>query len=287
MRLLTLLLLSLLCTCARAQEGHLPTRIDTVEGPQPGYVTYRFITDMPGDAPLPKAEMFMRGLTAADAASGWDRLDSIVILDPDGQRVALEKPVAPRSEKQLPPVPFAEEDFITIDGRAGQLFHQQLTFRNPTDRSLRMDRKDATRRINTMRPLLELPTHGKAVIVVNGRLQPGAETGELLYANADSLTVRVRFSFRGHDLYEGDFVSSREEALLAPLKLPAGRETLYLRLESTEKLMTIFRDGSPYSKVAVGRQLDEVSVVGLAPGVYLLEITDLGTGEKRYHGLRR
>ena len=51
MRLPALLLLTLLCTCVRAQitpaRETLKTRIDTVDGPIEGYRQVRFVTVMP------------------------------------------------------------------------------------------------------------------------------------------------------------------------------------------------------------------------------------------------
>jgi hypothetical protein len=86
---------------------------------------------------------------------------------------------------------------------------------------------------------------------------------------------------------EEDFLTDWDKAMENPWLVPDGREVLYLRLESTEKLMTIYRGDRPYKKVAVGRQLDEVSLLALPRGDFMLEVIDLVTGQKRYHAIRR
>jgi hypothetical protein len=159
--------------------------------------------------------------------------------------------------------------------------------RNGSAVSRQLVRVDDSDRLATAKTVFAVPADGKLQLEVNTELPEGASTYPLILTQGDSIRLEVRFSLNGHDINEADFVTSPKATAVPWWVVPEERETLYLRLRSTEKLMTIYRDGKVYNKVAVGRQLDELSLIGLAPGAYLLEVTDLGTGEKRYHGLRR
>jgi len=119
-------------------------------------------------------------------------------------------------------------------------------------------------------------------------LRPGSNSRVLEWRDeAGEDELKLTFVHLSYDLMEGDFIADRGEATKNPWIVPEGRDVLYLRLESTEKLMTIYRDGRPFTKIAVGRQLDEVSLLALPRGDFMLEVIDLGTGQKRYHAIRR
>lgn len=280
MRLLTLLLFTLLCTCGRAQK----MRIDTVAGPVPGYTTVRYITEMPAEAEMSKKERFMRGIRGASEKTAWDRLDSIAVFDEMGVRVPA-RDLLPPSTSLPDDTPYFAEHIVHLDGRIGELVATTLRVDNPREEGIVLKRTDAEDALRTERKILTVPGHGSAELAVEAELAEGSVTHAIVMSDAEKTFLELRVVLNGYDLNEQDFTTSRNDAPV--WEVPAGRETLYLRLRSTEKLMTIYKDGRVYSKVAVGRQLDELNLSGLGVGEYQLEVIDLGTGQRRYHGLRR
>lgn len=301
MRLLPLLFLLLLCTSVRAQKN----RIDTLEGPIEGTITYQYITEMPAGTQMSKAERFMRGIRGSDPAPAWNQLDSIVIIDADtGEKLAEEvlenilkveggRPKYRPSRKAEtwsdpnPSTLYSATNLVVLEGRIGDAFDHQVTISNASDRERSLNRTDKSTPLMTKANKLVVTPASETVLQVSGELPGGAKTYPLILEQGDSLRLEVRFSLNGHDINEKDFVDNPRLAGLPYWEVPQGREVLYLRLRSTEKLMTVYRNGKVYNKIAVGRQLDELSLIGLAPGEYLLEVIDLGTGKPRYHGLRR
>ena len=321
MRLLTLLSLLLVCTCLPVSsycQGQTPgqfvraqnSRIDTVRGPMAGTTAIYYVTEMPANMPMPKAERFMRGLTAGEEITEpWERLDSIVIIDTaTGRRLSggsLTKILGSSSNNDrvrskdraetarsgnatVPPtLVYAATNLVVLEGRIGERLMHPVEIRNGSAVPRQLVRVDESDQLATAATVFAVPAKGSLQLEVSTKLPEGAVTHPLLLTQGDSIRLEVRFSLNGHDINEADFVASPDATAVPWWVVPKDRETLYLRLRSTEKLMTVYRDGKVYNKVAVGRQLDELSLIGLAPGAYLLEVVDLGTGEKRYHGLRR
>lgn len=301
MRLPTLLLLLLLCTCVCAQKS----RIDTVPGPVDGMLTYRFITEMPAGTKMSKAERFMRGIRGTEPAPAWDQLDSLVVVDAEtGKKYAQQElneilKVEGKEWNQRPTRKGIDRDnpasltlyfatnYVVLDGRIGEDFTHYVTVLNGSEQPIEVDRVDGSELLETQEREFAIPPKSELNLAVLGQLPAGSTTYPLVLAKGDSLRMEVRFSLNGYDINEEDFVPTRQSDQLPVWVVPEGREVLYLRLRSTEKLMTVYRNDRVYNKVAVGRQLDELTLVGLAPGEYLLEVIDLRTGGKRYHGLRR
>ena len=294
MRLPALLLLTLLCTCVRAQITPAPetlkTRIDTVDGPIEGYRQVRFVTVMPASVEMSKAEKFMRGLSARDDGQPWERLDSLIVLDPAG--AIVDTRLYPLDKQALKDTlrlktPYFDQTVVILEGKIGKSFVHQVKVTNPGPDAVTLRRSDREAALVTARQSLTLPANGRDELNVRLDLPRGSVTRPLVLTNDGDYRLEVRFVLNGHDISEQDFVATQREALADPWEVPAGRETLYLRLRSTEKLMTIYKGGKVYNKVAVGHQLDELNLSGLGYGDYLLEVIDLRTGKKRYHGLRR
>lgn len=303
-RLITLLLFLLLCTCVRAQT----TRIDTVRGPMPGTTAYHFVSEMPASVKMSKAERFMRGIRADQPGNEpWERVDSIVIVDKaTGRllssadltsvlRVSLGSTQASRRAKRArirqlsngatPSPVYLATDLVILEGKIGAAATHPVRVSNDSKTVRRLSRTDDSERLRTEQSAFSLAAEEELEFTVRTKLPTGSGTYPLVLSQGDSIRLEVRFSLNGHDLSEADFVT--EGAAIPTWQVPAGREVLYLRLRSTEKLMTVYADGKVHNKVAVGRQLDELSLVGLAAGDYLLEVVDLGSGQKRYHRLRR
>jgi hypothetical protein len=284
MRLLILCLL--LSTTLAAQ-----TRIDTVVGPQEGMTSYRYITEMPAEEPMSKAEMFTRGIKPGDkVVSGWDRMDSLVVIDAEGNRLSSFRLQTER-EKNGPNAAqktvYLLADVVYFEGRIGKQFEHEVTVKNPTEEATDLEVIDLAPELETEIHALTVPRTESRQLMVKVTLPEGSVTRQLKITDGESVEMEVRFVLNGHDLNEGDFFVEKKDALAKLWLLPAGREVLFLRLSSTEKLMTVYKNGKVYSRIAVGRQLDEVNLIGLSAGDYMLEIRDLATGAKRYHGLRR
>ncbi|MEM6771072.1 MAG: hypothetical protein AAF597_10845, partial [Bacteroidota bacterium] len=237
--------------------------------------------------------------------SPWERLDSLQVLEiATGKKItgmalkevlkkgkhkvmASRRENRERFEKLAPLSIYTATNFVLLEGRIGEQMSHEIAVSNAATQTRTLNRKDASTLLKTDTDSLNLPPTSERKVSVVTQLSAGARTLPLVFTQGDSIRLEVRFSLVGHDLNEADFVASKDPAKLPVWLVPEGRETLYLRLASTEKLMTVYREGKVYSKVAVGRQLDELSLVGLAQGTYLLEVIDLRSGEKRYHGLRR
>ncbi len=261
---------------------------------------------MPAEVEMTKAERFMRGIKPeAKLASPWERLDSVVIVDTKtGRRLSdvkwdevnvqtretpVRSPSAPIVSAAIVPAPllYMASELILLEGRIGERRPYELTVYNDAAATQVLHRLDTAKMIKTRQKVLSINPKEEGKLLVEVVLPAGGVTHALIMGQGDALRLEARFSLNGYDLCEEDFVGTTNQAALPIWKVPAGRETLYLRLRSTEKLMTVYAQGDIYNKVAVGRQLDELSLVGLAAGYYLLEVIDLATGQKRYHGLQR
>lgn len=288
MRLLLLLLFPIMLF---AQQ-----RIDTVQFEKGELYALRYISEMPADSAMSKSEMFMRGIRETDqmVKSAWERLDSVVVFNQAGERQKQDKNFWNRNRKPGPtasvprPEVYLYKKNIYLTGRVGEVTDHDIEIRNDADRQRSLRRVDDNEEIQFSSDAFRLPAKQKTVFQAETRLPPGSRSTMLKWEDKGGEDkLELTFVLLGYDLMEGDFVRDINEAQASPWVVPAGREVLYLRLESTEKLMTIYRGGRPYKKVAVGRQLDEVSLLALPKGDFMLEVIDLRTGEKRYHGIRR
>jgi len=277
MRLITLLLLFFLCTCARAQT----MRVDTVDGPTPGYITFRYVTEMPEGAEMSKADRFLRGIGPNVRVGAWERLDSLMVIDGDGVRVpAGEVPEARPPLPALPDdAPYFDEQTVHLDGRLGAAVSTTLRVNNPRTEGITLSRTDKNKVLKTDRNQLSVPGKGSSGLTTTAVLPAGSATHAVRMSDGEATFLELRLVLNGYDLKETDF--SPDESDAPVWTVPEGRETLYLRLRSTEKLMTIYHDGRVYSRVAVGRQLDEINLSGLGAGRYSLEVDTLAPCPKR------
>ncbi|WP_273448029.1 hypothetical protein [Neolewinella agarilytica] len=275
-------------------------RIDTVQFEKGELYALRYISEMPADSAMSKSEMFMRGIRENDrvVASVWDRLDSIVVFNQAGERQKQDKDFwnrntntnsKPRPLENAPgPDFYLYQKNIYLTGRVGELTDHDIEIRNDADRQRFLRRVDDSEEIEFSSEEFRLPAKQKTAFQAETRLPPGSKSTMLEWEDEQGGNkLELTFVLLGYDLMEDDFLTDWDKAMENPWLVPAGREVLYLRLESTEKLMTIYREGRPFKKVTVGRQLDEVSLLALPKGDFMLEVIDLGTGKKRYHSIRR
>lgn len=271
-------------------------RIDTVKFERGELYALRYISEMPADSAMSKSEMFMRGIRETDQVikSAWDRLDSIVVFNQAGERQKQDKNFWNRNRKPNPsvaaprPEVYLYQKNIYLTGRVGEVTEHDIEITNDADRQRLLKRVDDNEEIQFSSEEFRLPGGQKTIFQAESQLPPGSKSTVLKWQeNGGEDKLELTFVLLGYDLMEEDFLGDWDEALKDPWLVPAGREVLYLRLESTEKLMTIYREGRPFKKVAVGRKLDEVSLLALPRGDFMLEVVDLRTGEKRYHAIRR
>lgn len=272
-------------------------RIDTVQFEKGELYALRYISEMPADSAMSKSEMFMRGIRENDrvVASVWDRLDSIVVFNQAGERQKQDKDFWNRHRKPNSPAIAAPGPGvylyvknIYLTGRVGEVTDHNIEIANNAERMRILRRVDDSEEIEFSSEEFRLPAKQKTAFQAETRLPPGSKSTMLEWEDEQGGNkLELTFVLLGYDLMEDDFLTDWDKAMENPWLVPAGREVLYLRLESTEKLMTIYREGRPFKKVTVGRQLDEVSLLALPKGDFMLEVIDLGTGKKRYHSIRR
>ncbi|MEO0733865.1 MAG: hypothetical protein AAFZ52_13595 [Bacteroidota bacterium] len=209
----------------------------------------------------------MRGLKASQEIR---RLDSIVGFTPEGERIPNYSP-AYRAKPVPRPNPTAQ--VTQLEGRIGMVIERQLAAPGITPEMI----KTCTDQPEVIR--LREGADGK--IKVKARIPGGHTTHKLRFPEGKEATVFLK----GFHLNESDFRREWDFPLAAYWQAE-GQPILYLRLRSTEKLMLVYRDEKLLGRLPVGRQIDEVPVGNWKEGDYLLEIRDLGTGERRYHGIR-
>ncbi|MEM1215185.1 MAG: hypothetical protein AAGJ82_05850 [Bacteroidota bacterium] len=250
-----------------------------------------------------KPELFMRGLKAGEKVL---RLDSIREFSAEGKylttkrfeearaRITYGPWSGPTSGKQGSPSDRAKsfgvlspKTISELEGRIGMLVERPFLFRK-TDKEAealleRRTDKNGAVELRLMKPSDDKTKVGR--ISARARLAGGYQSYVIRFAGLDGKEIRQSLVARGFHLNESDF---RTKEKLTQDNYWDGRQeaTLYLRLRSTEKLMSIYQEGVLVGRMPVGRQIDEVNLKVLDPGDYLLEIRDLATNERRYHGIR-
>lgn len=238
----------------------------------------------PGE--LSRAQMFQRGIRPGDEA----RIrDSVHLYDEAGvflRTMSRDERTTPRSTALRAHQKKQDKDLLEftpssrhLEGRAGMVTRKKV--RLPAGKKF-----SELRRLDNYPgiEILQTPADTNGMFTVKVRLPAGAATPKLRLDVGEETDWEKPFSLRGYHLNETDF-KARTKLTDEQTWRAEGRDHLYLRLRSTEKLMHIYRDDELYTVVPVGRQLDEVRVAGLPVGKYLLEIIDLGTQAKRYYWL--
>jgi hypothetical protein len=240
---------------------------------------------------LSPAEMFQRGIRPGDPITEVRMTDSIRFYDETGTyleirvtspktgRYGLPKgqyrrsSVTPKKEELLKHT--TEVDYL--EARAGMLIKRRVWL--PAGKEFyEVRRLDEYPGIE----ILQTPADTSGSFTTKIRIPAGAATPKLRLDIGEKSDWEKSFSLHSYHLNETDF-KLHDELTDEQTWRAGGRDRLYLRLRSTEKLMHIYRDGEQYKVLPVGRQLDEVRVGSLPAGKYLLEIIDLRSREKRYH----
>ncbi|TXF90519.1 hypothetical protein FUA23_05310 [Neolewinella aurantiaca] len=252
---------------------------------QPESIRYYSLIDVEELSP---AERFQRGIKPGDGTENIRQLDSIYVIDEDKAGTLFkgsemhELPGAParRAGNAVKKAKKADSSFTATDyveGRAGMLVQRKVMTGKSVEDIKRLDDSPEIELIDKMGA-------GKEAIVAKVRIPEGSTQRKLILDLGEGEKREKLYSIRGYHLNETDF-KPEQELTEEQTWRAEGRNYLYLRLRSTEKLLYISQGETRYKPVPVGRQLDEVYLKGLATGKYLLEIIDLGTQEKRYHWL--
>lgn len=88
----------------------------------------------------------------------------------------------------------------------------------------------------------------------------------------------INIQILGYDLNLTDFVNDKSSALKFDFR---NRETISLNLDGKEKLLNIYKDDQVI-KESVPKIVNDIDLNQLKEGEYLLEIVNLGNGEKKY-----
>ncbi len=267
-------------------------RTDTIYDASGVLNQIRYSSSMDVDQ-MSKADRFMRGIRAGETVFQLDSIqlfkegESMTVTGetmkgiprPGRLRAAYTDPAAAEGMKEAK----ANDRYIRTDyveGRAGMRVRRTV-LPVATGKSVKhLERLDDSPEIE----LIENPTGEDGDVKAKIYIPAGAVQRKLVLDFGDGKQWEKLYTIRGYHLNETDF--KRENELSEAQTWRAeGRDYLYLRLRSTEKLLYISQGETRYQPVPVGRQLDEVYLKGLATGKYLLEIIDLGTKQKRYHWL--
>lgn len=247
-----------------------------------------------------KAERFQRGLMLNASETVWE-LDSIRLFDRKGRSELLKgskmnELMAPSNERGLvkrsygDPLKVAakKRDRINetstatdyVEGRAGMRVRRSIPQPAKGKSVKDIKRLDESPEIE----LIDNLEGENGEIIAKVRIPAGSTQRKLALDFGEGEKWEKLYSIRGYHLNETDF-KSKDQLTDEQTWRADGRKNLYLRLRSTEKLLYISQGETRYKPVPVGRQLDEIYLKGLATGKYLLEIIDLGSGEKRFHWL--
>ena len=241
-----------------------------------------------------KADLFMRGMSADEPIY---QLDSIRLVNKNGETKIITGeemndipvPGSMRStyqnsvrraarEKAEKHAGITSTDYV--EGRAGMRVRRTVLSGAAGKSVTNMKRLDDSPEIE----LMETHTAENGDLKAKVYIPAGAVQRKLILDFGDGKKWEKLYTIRGYHLNESDF-RRKGELTEEQTWRAEGRDYLYLRLRSTEKLLYISRGETRYKPIPVGRQLDEVYLKGLAAGKYLMEIIDLGTKEKRFHWL--
>ncbi|MBC6995347.1 hypothetical protein QWY85_00210 [Neolewinella lacunae] len=251
-----------------------------------------------GDS-IPISALFVRGLKEGDTVEPFPLTDSIQTFDTAGQRIPAATFIQPRGGRNAL-IEETQGKFTVIASkpqwsevaptqqfyaRIGDTVSSTVVLAIPAEDQAKPTpkRSDKQRNIKTAQPLLL--EEGKAFSAdFQLEVEAGNQYQTLRYQFPSGQEQSFTFTTRGYHLQEADFQELAQLNDQHTLHL-SGQTTLYLYLDSAEKLLTIHREGKVLEKIPVGRQLDAIDLRHLAQGNYLLDIVNLRTGEHRYHGL--
>ncbi|MFK8164959.1 MAG: hypothetical protein AB8H12_21105 [Lewinella sp.] len=243
-----------------------------------------------------KSYLFQRGLNFGDEV--W-QLDSISVFDAMGAflntRSTSTLDPAPTNisnpNQRTHPAPEMKEEAIhlfreaRIAGYANSQVFTTLSLSVKSQKSTQLKIVNGPNNIKLFgasRPV----SQKRHEVTLSVNLPPGYRQQTLRIEGPEGKMHDVRLSLRGHDLTEADFIPNNTDVPLKQVDAQE-RENIYLRLESTEKLLSIYRSDKVLYRLPVGRQVDVIPVYHLPAGDYRMEIIDLSTGEKRSYGLKR
>lgn len=250
-----------------------------------------------------KSAMFMRGLKAGDKVL---RLDSIRQYAPTGAFLGTKDLTQERikesydrwgqpasgsgtlNQKSKPLGLLSPKTIAELEGRIGMVVERPFLMRGTAKsaEALLERRIDDYEAIQLRVMKVSEAASSTGTLSARARLTGGYQSYTISFAEGEKEDSHYPIVLRGYHLNESDFLP-KDQVTEKQFWDGSKEDVLYLRLRSTEKLMSIYREGVLLTRLPVGRQLDELNLKLLKPGNYLLEIRDLTTNERRYHGVRR
>lgn len=250
---------------------------------------------------MKKSDLFMRGLSPGDEA--WE-LDSLRIFDEQGNLrntttladyMATEgrkgrNTATAKVQQPRPPRDFIEhsttlfiKNTVNVTGYTGETVSDSLRIWNGEQKELRLALKYQPKNIEVA-PLPATFVKGANAIPFTATLTAGTSSKIIQFTGPDNKSISIKIAMRGYDLSEADFTRTDEQL---PFFDASEREYLFLRLQSTEKLLNLYQGERLLYNIPVGRELDQLPVYHLPAGKYRMEVIDLSSGQKRAYGLKR
>ncbi|MFT5998766.1 MAG: hypothetical protein ACI81P_001221 [Neolewinella sp.] len=295
-----ILLLTLLCFTTTLTGQ---TRQDTVYNRWGQLANIKHLSKLDTEG-VSRAYLFMRGLTSGDEV--W-QIDSISVFNAEGKYIRT-RPISEldsdrketsgtaKRRSLMPTFPEEEQrnhvnerhsivDIVHVSGYAGTKASATINLWITGEEDLPLQLINKPENITLTGLPKALPT-GSHELTVTVDMVPGVSQQTLRLSGPDKKVYDIRLALRGHDLTEEDFIPGKGPSQLKQLDATE-REHLYLRLQSTEKLLNLYQEDKLRYHFPIGRQIDQIPVYHLPPGDYRMEIVDLSTGEKRSYGLKR
>jgi hypothetical protein len=243
-----------------------------------------------------KSYLFQRGLNLGDEV--W-QLDSISGYNDEGKFIRtrniseldqIKDTHVPQVKQRL--TQMSKEGIldaytkqIRVTGYAGQQHIKTLTFTLPNQEAFQFKLISGPGNVK-VKGLSKAVSEKRHELTLGIHLLPGHRQQIIRLQGPQGETYDVRLVLRGYDLTEKDFIPGNDFSDLKQIDARE-RENLYLRLESTEKLLNLYQGNKLRYHFPVGRQVDIIPVYQLPPGNYRMEVIDLSTGKKRSYGLKR
>ncbi len=252
-----------------------------------------------GDS-IPISALFLRGLKEGDTVEPFPLTDSIQSFSLDGQRINSGTFIQPMGGRRA--IIEGDSGTFTVTtrrldaaeaipvnqfyARIGDTVRSKLVLSIPAEDQGKPEPKRIDRQRHLAITEQKAVEDGRSLSVdFQAEVAAGDQLQSLRWQFPSGQERSFTFSTRGYHLNEADFRELGQLNDQHTLQL-SGQRTLYLYLDSAEKLLTIYREGKALEKIPVGRQLDAIDLRHLAKGKYLLDIVDLGSGEHRYHALQ-
>ena len=169
------------------------------------------------------------------------------------------------------------EKFIQLKGKSNRITSLKIELEN-TISKIRVFNISVEIGNNIINKKIKLIPFQSTVFTTDILLDQGIHNSKIFIYENNELIEEIRLENIGYDILDNDFYSNKNEAINNPIEI--NNELVFIDNNGNERLIQIKKENEIFNFTI--KNINSIDLSEFSNGSYILEIIDLGIGQKKY-----